>query len=370
MTNKQCFLNNMEYKKADYVPNWELGVWGQTVDRWKEEGLDVDKLHWDWFAGEEYFGMDYREFVDVNGGLVPPFKQEVMEETERHVIYRDLNGVLRKTLKVGKARGTSMSMDQFLKFPVESREDFTELQDRLQTVIDKRYPKNWEEKVHDWNNSDDVLILGKNCSFGGFYWRAREWMGTENLSIAWYDMPDLMHEMMEYIGDFIIEVTTPIVKRVDFDYFNLNEDMAMKTAPLLSPATFKEFIYPHLKRVISHLKANGVKYISVDSDGNSEPLIPLLMEAGVDVLWPLERASGMDPLMIREKYGRELRLWGGVDKRELSKDKESIKKHMEYLAPLVEEGGFIPSVDHTVPPDISLENFKYYMDVKKSILGK
>jgi uroporphyrinogen decarboxylase len=92
------------------------------------------------------------------------------------------------------------------------------------------------------------------------------------------------------------------------------------------------------------------------------------MEAGVDGIWPLERASDMDPLAIRKKFGRDLRLWGCVDKRELAKDFSAIDAHLRTLQPLIADGGFIPSVDHLVPPDVSLANFEHYMQRKHQLL--
>jgi uroporphyrinogen decarboxylase len=108
--------------------------------------------------------------------------------------------------------------------------------------------------------------------------------------------------------------------------------------------------------------------VLVDTDGNSDALIPLLMDAGVDGIWPMERASDMDPIALRKKYGRALRLWGGVDKRELAKDLPAIDAHLLSLAPLIEDGGFIPTIDHLAPPDIPLKNFLYYMEKKKLLL--
>ncbi|MCD6290283.1 MAG: hypothetical protein J7M34_07250 [Anaerolineae bacterium] len=94
----------------------------------------------------------------------------------------------------------------------------------------------------------------------------------------------------------------------------------------------------------------------------------MMMDAGVDVLWPLERAAGQDPVRLRRKFGRALRLWGGVDKRVLAQGPEAIDKHLRELAPLVEEGGYIPTVDHTVPPDVSWDHFRYYMERKERLL--
>ncbi|MDI1320483.1 MAG: uroporphyrinogen decarboxylase family protein, partial [bacterium] len=142
----------------------------------------------------------------------------------------------------------------------------------------------------------------------------------------------------------------------------------MKNGPLLSPATYREFILPHMKRLVAFYKSAGVRWLVVDTDGNCELIIPHLMEAGVDAIWPLERASDMDPRAIRKKFGRELRLWGGVDKRELAKDFAAIDAHLRTFRPLIAEGGFIPTVDHLVPPDVSLENFEHYMRRKHQLL--
>jgi len=366
---KQRFLNTMDYKSVDRLPNHELGAWPQTFKRWEKEGLKPFTLHGNFFVGEEYFNMDPREFIPVNYGMMPCFEYKVLEKTDDYEIIQDGNGVIRKALIEGTVDGGRMSMDQFLRFPVEKPEDWKELKKRYEAKLPARYPPEWKQiRLKSWKNREHVLVLGENCSAGGFYWRAREWMGTENLSLAWYDYPEMMHDMMEFFADFTIEVSKPILEQTDVEYFNLSEDFAMKTGPLLSPETFKKFIYPHLKRLVSFMKSHGVKYVSVDSDGNPEVLIPMLLDAGVDVIWPLERAANMDPVRLRKKFGKNLRMWGGVDKRELSKDKESIDKSLKELIPLIIEGGFIPTVDHTVPPDVSWENFQYYMKQKQKLL--
>jgi len=369
MNHRERFINTMEYKAVDRVPNYEVGVWGQTIDRWEREGLDVYDLHWDWFVGEEFFDMDPREFIDVNYGMIPTFEPEIIERTERYEIIRHRNGVITKALIEGMAHGTRASMDQYLKFPVENIEDFREIKKRYVASMKRRYPPQWENiMLPRWKTREHVLVLGRNCSMLGFFWRAREWMGTENVCYAWYDQPDLMHEMMEFIADFTIEVSRPILEKTCVDYVLINEDMAMKNGPLLSPKTYKEFIYPHMRRLVDYLKSHGVRYVGVDTDGNCEALVPFLMDAGVDFIWPIERAAGMDPIELRRKFGKSLRLWGGVDKRVLAAAKTDIEEHLRSLLPLIEEGGFIPTVDHLVPPDVPLENFMFYMKRKLDLL--
>ena len=179
----------------------------------------------------------------------------------------------------------------------------------------------------------------------------------------------MMHEMMEFITDFTIEVVRPILEAgVRPDYVFINEDLSMKNGPLLSPETYRKFILPELKRLIAFLKSSGVRWVVIDTDGNCELVIRPFLEAGVDGIWPLERASDMDPLDIRKKFGRDLRLWGAVDKRELAKDFAAIDAHLRTFQPLIAEGGFIPSVDHLVPPDVPLANFNHYMRRKHQLL--
>ncbi len=371
ITDKQRFIDVFDYQPVDRVPNWEAGCWGQTRERWLAEGLSDNNVNWNWWYGDDYWGMDHRLFVPIDFGMSRPFEHRVVEETDEYEIFIDRDGVKRQALKAGRSRfGTRASMDTFLEFPVKNRQDFAAIRKRFELVLDQRYPENWKtEHLPQWQASECPTILGRNTATGGFYWRARKMMGTEALCYAWYDQPELMHEMMEFVADFTIAVATPAVDAMDFEYVMIAEDMAMKSGPLLSPNVYEEFIFPHLKRLVEFLKTNGVRYVMVDTDGNSEPLFPLLLDAGVDAVWPLERASNdTDPNMLRKKYGRSLRLFGGVDKRELAKDRKAIDDHLAALRPLIEEGGFIPTVDHTVPPDVSLDNFRYYMERKAALL--
>jgi len=136
----------------------------------------------------------------------------------------------------------------------------------------------------------------------------------------------------------------------------------------VGPEIFRTFIFPHLKRLVAFFRSQGTQYIAVDSDGDPTVLIPLLLDAGVDTLWPIKRASNVSPQKWRKQFGRTLRLWGGVDKRVLSLGRDAVRQHLKELIPLIEEGGFIPTVDHTVPPEVSWDNFRSYMDMKRALL--
>jgi len=369
MNERKRFINTMEYKPVDRVPNHEVGVWAQTKERWIKEGMNEFDIQWDWFTGDEHFEMDAREYFDVNYDMTPGFEYEMLEETDRYEIFRDRKGIVHKALVEGTTGGMRACMDEYVSFPVETAEDFRQLKKRYDAGYVCRYPAGWKKTIAPYRKErSHVSVLGRNCSMLGFYWRCREWMGTVNLSYALYDDPSLVHEMMEFIADFTMEVSKPALCECDFDYIMINEDMSMKNGPLISPSQYKEFIWPHMRRMADFFKNNGVRYVIVDSDGNCEALIPLLMDAGVDGIWPMERVAGMDPNRLRAEYGRDLRLWGGVDKMEIAKGREAVDRHLSELVPLIEEGGFIPTVDHTVSPDISYDSFCYYMKRKLDLL--
>ena len=368
-TDLERFNACMNYESADRRPNHELGAWSQTRVRWQEEAPEAVKdFKWSWFDGEPGLGLDRREYIPINYGFIPPYERVVIEETDEYITARNAKGIVTKALKAGMVGGMRMCMDQYLEFPVSKPEDFALVKKRLVAALPERYPDDLDEKIAQWQQRDYPLVLGRNCAANGFYWRAREFMGTEALSYAWYDYPELMHEMMEFYADFIIETSRPVLEKIQVEYFCLNEDMAMKAGPLLSPKTYREFIFPHLKRMVEFFRAHGTQYFAVDTDGDPTALIPLMMDAGVDTIWPIERASGVSPQAWRKQFGRGLRLWGGVDKRVLPLGPEAIKAHLREFVPLIEEGGFIPTVDHTVPPDVSWDDFRYYMDLKVALL--
>ncbi|MBI5834873.1 MAG: hypothetical protein HZB16_21440 [Armatimonadetes bacterium] len=357
----------MRGESLDQVPNWELGVWGQTVERWRGEGAPAE-LGWNWFWGEDTLGFDRKEFIGLNSGPIPAFDCSVIADEGDTELLIDHLGRTRRALKSGMVGGTRASMDQYLRFAVTTPDDWQAVKRRYDPHTAGRVQADWQQRLAGWRGRQVPLVFGPNCTTLGFYWFARDQMGTEGLSLAWYDHPAMMHDMMDHWADWLIEVARPVLAETTVEYICMNEDMAMKTGPLLSPSTYRTFIQPRLRRVVEFYKSHGVAYVVVDTDGNPEPLIPLLMDVGVDVVWPLERAADQDPVRLRARFGPSLHLWGGVDKRELAKGRAAIDAHLRELQPLVEQGGFVPHVDHTVPPDVSWDDFRYYLDVKAKLL--
>lgn len=364
MDQRERFRRIMQFQTVDRVPNYEIGPWERTVERWHSEGLPSSV---DWREYFEVGGSPHTHIADVpNLDMIPSFEEKVIEETDKYIVSIGKDGIKSKNLKTSSEE----FMPQWLEFPVRNREDFRKLKQRYNAKTPGRYPlpELWQKKVKAWRKRN--YHLRPPGEFGAYY-TLRQWLGTENLSVAFYDQPLLIQEMIDFLSDFLIKVLQKAVEEVDFDDFYFAEDMAYKGAPLISPKCFRQFLLPFYKRVIPFLRSHGIRIFNTDSDGNFDVLIPLLLEGGVTGIWPLEQASGpeMNPVALRKKYGSDLALMGGIDKRVLAKDKKSIEAELRSKLPyLLSSGGYIPFVDHLIPPDIPFENFEYYMKLKKRLL--
>ena len=370
MNTRERLLNTLDFKPVDRPFNHELGLWGQTIDRWRLEGMPEDIHLGNFLAGNEFFGFDRIEYLPLKVvEMMPEFETETIEEDDRYLVKRYADGHISRALKDGQAHGTRLSMDQMLSFPVTDRASFEAIKKRYDPASPARYPQWWQDSVRCLAGRDYPVALTHNGCFG-LYSFLRRWMGTENACTIFYDDPTLAHEMLDFLTEHLISVTSRALEDVQVDYFNYFEDYAFKTGPLVSPRIFRAFLLPRYRRLNDFLRSHGVRHIWLDSDGNTEVLIPLLIEAGITFHWPVERAAGMDPLKLQAEYGRDLGLGGGIDKRALARDRAAIEEEIYRHVPQLLSGGvYIPTIDHAVPPDIPYDNFLYYLELKRKVLG-
>jgi uroporphyrinogen decarboxylase len=205
----------------------------------------------------------------------------------------------------------------------------------------------------------------------GYFGVLREWTGVERLLYMFYDDPGLVEDMMDHVLYLDLEIAKWVVKDLRIDVVRFWEDMAFKSGTLISPDMIRKYMLPRYRQITDFLHSQGIDILHADSDGNIDELIPLWLEVGVNFPCPLEVAAGMDAVALRKKYGKDIILGGNIDKRVFARGKDAIKKEVMSKVPyLVESGGYFPSLDHAVPPDISLDGFRYYIDLLREIAGK
>ncbi|NCO95794.1 MAG: hypothetical protein COY42_30120 [Armatimonadetes bacterium CG_4_10_14_0_8_um_filter_66_14] len=356
MTARERFLATMRYEPVDRVPFRGWGAWPETLERWQREGYDpanppqFDTDRWDWHGGW-FFPK-------------PPFEHKVVEEDDRTILYVNHEGILMRERK----DHSYSSMPQFVRFPVETREDFRVFwKERMQPDLSVRIGADWQARLAAYRQRDFPLIVIAD-RWGGFFGPLRNLTGVETLCMLFYDDPAFLEEMMDADADFMIQVMDQVLDHTDIDVFGFWEDMAFKTAPLLGPDLARKYLLPRYRRVVDFLRSRGVEFIALDSDGNIWDLLPVWLDAGINILYPFEVQAGMEVLEVRKQFGRDLLMWGGLDKRALAKGPGAIDAELARLAPLVRQGGFIPHTDHSLPPDISFANFLYFMEKLPAIL--
>jgi len=227
---------------------------------------------------------------------------------------------------------------------------------------ERRFPPGWDRQI-----DPDALVV---VDIPGGFDEPRQLMGEEGLCMAYYDQPELIHDMMETIGRTAMAVLERASDKVRIDQLSVHEDMAGKNGSLVGPNIIDQFIKPYYRRIWDMLESRGAKLFRIDTDGNVDSIIPSLLDAGINAMLPFEPAAGMDMVEIRKTYGRKLATIGGIDKFVLLKSKQEIRRELEYkMQPLMQEGGTVFGVDHRIPEKTPLDSFWYFVRTARELLG-
>ena len=186
------------------------------------------------------------------------------------------------------------------------------------------------------------------------------------------DDPALFDEIIDTVGDLAYETVKRILElgADQFDFGHFWEDICYKAGPLINPEVFKEKVGPHYKKITDLLLTHGIDIVSLDCDGMIDHLLPIWLENGVNTMFPIEVGTWhADIAPWREKYGKAILGVGGVDKKVFNKDFAAVDAEIERIRPLVDLGGFIPCVDHLLPPDAKWDNVRYYAEKMREIYG-
>ncbi len=358
MNQRERFLATFEFKKTDRPFYWETpGAWAATIQRWKGEGFEKP-------AGmrfPDFFGMDTIKWLPFKGGWTgnpyfPMFNEVILDDDGTNITLIDKYGITKRERKLNP----ETSMPQFLEFPVKTRSNFiNNIKPKLDYTNPDRFPGNWNELVKEYGSREYVLGMYIIGPFGYL----RNLMGDEELMYSIYDNPDFIHEMLLHWKKFYIGFVTKVCADVAPDFVMIWEDICYSNGPLISPSAFNKFMALHLKDVIAVLKQRGIKGIVVDTDGDCTKMLPVYLDCGANGFYPFEVQAGMDIVELRKQYGKSFVIIGGLDKKTLAVSKEAIKAEVDGKLPfMLSCGGYIPMLDHTVPPDVPFDNFRFFID--------
>ena len=367
MNDRERFQAIMHYRPADRGIIQDFSYWNETVMAWHEYGLprDVGRAN----AGE-FFGLDRLwDGVSAPVMLCPEFETELLSDDGTfQVIRQGDGGVIRKHKLLS-------SIPQHLEYGLTDRASWEQ---DYKWRLDPARPERLRDDFDDLlaAAADDKRTWPLATGAGSVFGQLRNWMGIEAVSYIQYDDPQLFAEMIETIGDCIVGTLQRVLARaraagVTFDWAGMWEDMCFSQGPLLGLEAFEAHCVPQYSRISELLAAHGCGLIYLDCDGDARPLYGGWLAAGVNVAFPMEVGVwGNDPVEGRRRFGKDLRIAGAFNKRILAAGPDAIAAEIDRLAPLVEEGGFIPFCDHRVPPDVSLTNYLFYLDRAKAVWGR
>jgi uroporphyrinogen decarboxylase len=360
----------MTYQPVDRVPDIEFGFWPQTLRRWLKEGLPVgltaeEKQTPNPQKVEELFGFEnHGHNLPLRLHMNPMFVEEVLEQRGDVTVMRDSSGTIAERYMDDVEES---SIPHFVKFPVETPQDWEALKKRYRLEDPTRLLLEKDLTAARAAAEDGKMV---SVWLAGFYLMLRNWMGMENLSVAFYDHPTMIHDMVGLWAEITARQIEQVPPEIPIDYAMWWEDMAGRNGPLLSPSQFRLFLQPGYRRVMDTARKHGCELSHVDCDGDPHDIVPNWLEEGVNVMFPCEVQAGVDPARWRKEFGRECRFRGGIAKEPLVQGGAAIDRELERVRPLMEAGGCVPHLDHLVPPTISYANYCEYLTKKRKLIGR
>jgi uroporphyrinogen decarboxylase len=230
-------------------------------------------------------------------------------------------------------------------------------------VLAYRFPIEYQEellaKMEPVADSANEYFIGCDVSPNVFemYWRLR---GMEpSLTDMAFD-PELANEMLQRCGDFAVQLSEAACRRFPLDWLWTGDDVASQRSLMMSPDMWRNMVKPHLGRAFDVGKAHGL-YVAYHCCGAVRPIIPDLIDMGLDVLNPIQcNCPGMDALELKRDFGAELTFMGGVDTQGLlptATADEVRRATRELIDGMTSDGGgYILAASHTIPPETPIDN--------------
>jgi hypothetical protein len=341
LTDRERFNRQMHYQPVDRCFNMEFGYWDENYKLWP---------------------------MFINNGIIggniwmnPNFGSRVVEERETTTVLMNEDGLL---AEVPKDRHDTIP--HYIRASIVTPADWEKVKaerfrlDDPDRIVDIQALKEAYQPDRDYP-------LGIWC--GSMIGRIRDMLTFEGLSYAIYDYPKMVEDMVETACQLVEHALDQILPHIVFDFASGWEDICYKGGPIVSVKFFKNVITPRYKRISDRLHAHGIDLWYIDCDGDVRPILPAMMEGGVNCLFPFEVNGCAHPSELFKKFGKELRIMGGVDKIALGSGRAAIDAYMQTLIPLVERGGYIPFCDHRCPPNVDPDDYLYYLDLKEKMFG-
>jgi hypothetical protein len=310
----------MNFQPVDRLPRWEWAMWwDETIARWHGEGLPRALGFSQVIEIADHFALDpYQQFWFST-------TDPTIDATQHHV------------------EGIVANLDDYLRLRPQLFPDHG-------AALRSLAP--WAER----QRRGDAVVW---CTVEGFFWFPRTLMGFEKLMFAFGDQPELLHQINRDLLAFNLRLLDQIFRVCVPTFMTIAEDLSYNLGPMISQRTFDTFVAPYYRELVPRLAERGIP-LFMDTDGDVTLLVPWLEELGVRGVLPLERQAGVDGMKLRRQFP-SLLMVGHFNKLTMNQGEAAMRAEFERLVPLMQTGGFIPSVDHQTPPGVSLAQYRDYL---------
>jgi uroporphyrinogen decarboxylase len=349
MTSIERIGNILQRKPVDRIGLFEH-FWGDTLGKWTEQGhLQQEEKLEDHFAFDMSGSWPFKLTADLDK------EDEIIEEDEETILVRNGNYAMLRTHKQHNATPEHVAFEVMerpqweelikpLLTPERRRIDFDNYRKAKQAAAAK-------QRFFCWQGVNVFELMHPVC-------------GHEYMLMGMAMDPDWVRDMVNTYAQMTIDLMEILFSEAGQpDGVWFYEDMGFKERPFMSPQMYKEIVQPGHKKTIDYCHSRGIPVI-MHSCGFVEPLLPGIIEAGIDCLQVIEVKAGMDPVRIHRNFGDQISLCGGMDARNLvANDLEAIKAELNEKIPLLKNGfGYILHSDHSIPDTCNYETYRYFVD--------
>lgn len=358
MTSRERFNRQMHFQPVDRSFNMEFGYWDENFKLWDIFRDNDIKNNGE---ADKFFSFDRIEVIGGHNWIWPHIEQRVVETTATTKIIMNEDGLLAEI-----PLDNHDTIPHYLKSSVETPEDWVKMKaehfqvDHPGRMLDIEALKKQHPEDRDYPLGVDT---------GSMIGSIRNMLTFEGLAYACYDYPEMVEDMVETCCGLVEHSLDQLLPHFQFDFAAGWEDICFKNGPIVTPSFFRDVVMPRYKRIHKKLSRYGVDLWYTDCDGDVRHILPYMLEGGINCLFPFEVNGCAHPRELLQQYPGQLRIMGGVDKLQLGAGKKEIKEYLEDLVPLVEAGGYIPFCDHRCPPNVTPENYLYYLDLKEKLFG-
>jgi hypothetical protein len=310
LTDRERFNRQMHYQPIDRTVNMEFGYWDENFKLWPmfyENGIKNNE------DADRYFNFDRLEGIGANLWMSPPFEEKVVEIRGNHKVLINGDGLFAEIPVDGHD-----TIPHYIKSSIKTPDDWKKIKAERFRRDDPARKVDIEalQKIHQGHE----YPLGINV--GSMIGKVRDMLTFEGLAYAIFDYPTMVEDMVETACQISEDSLDQILPHFDFDYASGWEDICYKGGPIVSVKFFKNVVMPRYKRINEKLKKAGIDIWWIDCDGDVRPILPYMMEGGVNCLFPYEVNSCTHPAELLAEYGKRqskptwiawLPWWSAVD---------------------------------------------------------